>query len=191
MGITRKESTTIGGVVYTTETYTWSEGADIYAQLAAALPDKILALIMLPVSESLKKKRKARAEAPPPGDGEEADESPEALDASIGASILDLVHTLETPGVLAKVIGETMKSAADIPGGIADFIKGVLFKTSANPIRIAPAGGGHKEMVGGEGMLVPHIDNHFSGGMNGMRESLAVAVWVLRTNFVEPSSGGS
>ncbi len=182
MGVIRKETKEIGGVVYTTETYTWSEGVDIYAQVGSALPDAVLSLIMLPLSSALEKQRKRASVSGEAGeDGEALD-----VDPGIAGSIQDLLIMIESPNIMAKVAGEVMRASADIPGGLAALMKRVLFKTTANPIQLASAGDGHQAMKGGEANLAAHIDTHFSGGHRGIMDSIGVCVWVLRENFAGP-----
>lgn len=173
MGAVRKESTIIGGITYTTETFPASQAFDLYADVSNVIPAKVLQLIMLPVSNAVKRKRA----------GEATDEE---LQTAIGASMTDLLAMLETPGVLATIFKTIMREASDIPGGLSSMMKRVLAKTTASPIRIA----GFEGQGGKPGDLVTHFDTHFGGNLDGMKEALEVCIWVLRLNLGGASSEG-
>lgn len=178
MGTVRTESTEIEGITYTTETFVASEAFDLYAELSTVIPEEVMKLIMLPVSQTIRKKRL----------GELKDDDPD-IDSKIGVALEDLIVTLETPGILAKIMSTVMRQAADHPGGLSSLMKRVLRQTKAKPIRLAPAGGGHKEMKGGEGNVAQMFDSHFDSGLMGMKEAITVCIWVVRQSLGKPSSG--
>lgn len=168
MGVVKKAQTVIEGVTYTTETFPASEAFDLYAEVSAVIPEEVMTLIMLPVSQAVQKKRKGELE-----DGEN-------IDAAINVSMQDLVVTLETPGIMAKIIKTVLQEAADVPGGISRLMKKVLRRTHGQPLRVAG--------FEGAGSVVTHFDTHFGADVAGMKEALAVCVWVLRLNLGAASS---
>ena len=168
MGVVKQASTVINGVTYTTETFPASEAFDLYAEVSNVIPEEVMTLIMLPVSQAVQKKRKGEIEN---------------IDDAINVSMSDLITTLETPGILAKITKTVMREAADVPGGLASMMKRILKKTHGQPLNVAG--------FEGAGSVVQHFDTHFGSDLAGMRDAVAVCVWVLRLNLGGASSDGN
>lgn len=173
MGVVRNETFIHNNITYQCKTFPASEAYNLYADIGSVVPEKVLKLIMLPVSGLIEQKRKGKLE------------QGESIDKAIGVNMEGMVAMLETPGVIATIGKEIFREAADYPGGIAALMKKVLRQTTATPLRTGLKGGGDQI-----GDLQTNFDMHFDTSITGLFEALRICVWVVRVNLGGASSAG-
>lgn len=172
MGVTtRPVSTVIDGVTYTTHRFDAFRAFNLYAEVGAAIPEEVMAFLMLPVSRAFEVAR---------SEGQSATDA--VADSSL-AVVADMLVALEDPEILGKLSKTFLRDAASIPGGIAALMQRVLAQTTASPIRIAEGMQGESD-----GPIAQHFATHFGSDLMGMKSALHVCAWVLRVNLGKPSS---